>query len=190
MSPLAVRVLQAGVVPERIAPGRPDQNGRHERLHLTLKQETAMPPAPSLRAQAERFRRFRQLYNEERPHEALHQTPPAAHYRLSSRRWDGILRPPELPEDVDKRHVRKDGMIKWAGGTVYINEALAGEWIGLEESADGRFLVRYGPVVLGQLRHNASRLIRPKPGRGLVDNPAGLPTTPPPQQQQKHRSGS
>lgn len=190
LSPLAVRVIKAGVAPERIAPGRPDQNGRHERLHLTLKQETAMPPAASLRAQAERFRRFRQLYNEERPHEALDQTPPACHYAPSPRRWDGVLRPPALADDIDKRHVRKDGMIKWAGGTVYINEALAGEWIGLDESADGHFLVRYGPVVLGQLRHNGRRLIRPKPGRGLVDNPVGLSTTPPPQQQQKHLSGS
>jgi transposase InsO family protein len=184
LSPLAVRVIKAGVRPDRIAPGRPDQNGRHERLHLTLEQDTAMPPAASLRAQAERFRRFRRDYNEERPHEALGQTPPAWHYAPSPRRWDGVLRAPELAEDIDKRHVRKDGMIKWAGDTVYINEALAGEWIGLEEGADGLYVVRYGPVVLGRLRHRGTRLIRSKPGRGLVDNPGGLPTTPPPQQQQ------
>ena len=190
LSPLAVRVIKAGVTPERIAPGRPDQNGRHERLHLTLQEATAMPPAATLRAQAERFRRFQRVYNEERPHKALDQTPPAHHYAPSARRWDGVLHAPELAEDNDKRHVRKDGMIKWAGGMVYINEALAGEWVGLEQIDDGLYVVRYGPVVLGRLRRRGSRLIRPKRGRGFVDNPDWLPTTPPPQQHQQHLMNS
>jgi putative transposase len=91
LSRLAVKLLKAGVLPERIAPGKPQQNGRHERLHLTLKQETAAPPAPSLAAQIARFERFRHLYNE-RPHEALGQVPPARLYEPSPRAFDGVLR--------------------------------------------------------------------------------------------------
>jgi len=164
LSPFAVLVVKAGVVPERIAPGRPQENGRHERLHLTLKQETAAPPAPSLRAQAERFRAFRRLYNEERPHEALGQRPPAAVYRPSPRAWDGVLRAPEPAADAAKRRVRHDGAIKWRGAALYISETLAGEWIGLEE-ADGVFIARYGPITLGQLAPDGDRLVRPKAPR-------------------------
>lgn len=182
LSRLAVLVIQAGVVPERIAPGHPEQNGRHERLHLTLKQDTADPPAATRSAQEQRFGRFQRVYNEERPHEALDQTPPAHHYRASPRPWDGVLRSPEIEEAVGKRHVRKDGCIKWAGRQVYINENLAGEWIAVEEVADGLSVLRYGPITLGQLTAKGRKLIRKTPGRGLVDNADALPTTPPPQQ--------
>jgi len=185
LSRLAVRVLQAGVVPERIAPGHPEQNGRHERLHLTLKQETAMPPAKTPRAQATRFRQFQWIYNHERPHEALGQTPPAWHYAPSPRQWDGVLRSPELDAAVDKRHVRKDGSVKWEGRYLYINENLAGEWIGLEEIDEGVFLARYGPVPLGHLKRCVHRLLRLKPSRGLVDNAGAFSTIPPLQQPQQ-----
>jgi transposase InsO family protein len=181
LSKLAVRVIQAGVVPERIAPGHPEQNGRHERLHRTLKEDTASPPAASLRAQAVRFRRFQRIYNEERPHEALDQTPPGWHYQVSPRSWDGVLRSPQPDQAVAKRRVGKDGMIKWCDRLVYINENLAGEWLGLEEVAEGLFDVRYGPVSVGRLRHRGKKLIRKAAGRGLVDNAEALPTTPPPQ---------
>jgi putative transposase len=184
LSRLAVCVIQAGVVPERIAPGHPEQNGRHERLHLTLQQDTASPPAATLRAQSERFRRFQRIYNEERPHEALDQTPPARHYQPSPRPWDGVLRSPALDEAVEKRHVRKDGTIKWHGRRAYINENLAGEWLGLEEIADGLSELRYGPITLGHLKPRGSKLIRKAADRGLVDNAKALPTPPPPQQPQ------
>jgi hypothetical protein len=77
LSKLSVKVIKAGVVPERIAPGKPQQNGRLERLHLTLLQDTADPPARSLREQLERLRSFQRLYNEERPHQALGNDTPA-----------------------------------------------------------------------------------------------------------------
>ena len=94
LSRLAVLVLKAGVVPERIDPGKPQQNGRLERLHLTLLQDTASPPARSLCRQRDRFRSFQRIYNEERPHQALDNTPPADLYAPSPRAWDGVLRPP------------------------------------------------------------------------------------------------
>ena len=185
LSRLAVKVIQAGVVPERIAPGKPQQNGRHERLHLTLLQDTASPPARSLTRQLDRFRAFQQTYNEERPHAALDHDTPAEHYQPSPRPWDGVCRQPVYGEDHEVRRVRHNGEIKWRGKTIYLNQALAGEPVGLEGGEDGAWTVRYGPIELGLIEHRAERLKRPraKPG-GVVDDPDGLPTTPPAKQPQ------
>jgi transposase InsO family protein len=161
LSPLAVRLVKAGVAPERIDPGQPQQNGRLERLHLTLKQETAMPPAASLRAQARHFREFRRIYNDIRPHEALGQTPPAEHYSASPRRYSGRLRSPDYPDHWQVRRVRHAGEIKWRGKLVYISATLSGEPVGIEEGEDGHFTVRFGPVTLGTIAPN-STLERPK----------------------------
>jgi putative transposase len=183
LSRLAVKVLKAGVRPERIAPGKPQQNGRLERLHLTLLQDTAQPPARSLRQQLERFRAFQRLYNEERPHQALGNTPPAEHYAPSPRRWDGVLREPDYAAGQIVRRVRHNGEIKWRGTTLYINQALAGEPIGLEEGDEGLFIVRYGLLELGSIDLHTSRLRKPtRRAGGFMDNPDGLPTTPPAQQ--------
>ena len=183
LSRLSVLAIKAGVRPERIAPGKPQQNARHERLHLTLKQETASPPAASLRRQAERFRAFQRLYNFERPHAALDHDTPAEHYRPGGRSWDGILREPPSPDDAERRRVRRNGEIKWNGNLVYINQALAGEAVALIEHDEGLWRVRYGPVELGLIDRRGERLRQPKrTARGLVDNPSGVPTTPPAQQ--------
>ena len=77
------------------APGKPQQNGRHERMHLTLLQDVADPPAATMREQLKRLRAFQRLYNEERPHQALDNATPADRYQISFRRFDGILREPE-----------------------------------------------------------------------------------------------
>jgi|ETN02SMinimDraft_2_1059926.scaffolds.fasta_scaffold31812_1 transposase InsO family protein len=190
LSRLAVRVIKAGVVPERIAPGKPQQNGRHERFHLTLLQDTASPPATSLRRQLQRFRAFQRVYNHDRPHQALDNATPGDHYTPSPRRWDGVLRAPEAGDDDELRRVRRNGEIRWRGNTVYITQALAGEPVALAEGDDGAWTVSYGPVMLGHIDHRGERMKRPKrPARGLVDNPDGLPTTPPAQHQQGHGHG-
>jgi len=186
LSQLSVKVIKAGVVPERIAPGKPQQNGRLERLHLTLLQDTANPPARSLREQLDRFRAFQRLYNEERPHAALGNDTPAEHFAASPRRFDGVLREPEYGRDDAVRRVRSNGEIKWRGNTIYISEALIGEPVGLIEDEGGDWTAFYGPIVLGVIAHGSDRLRKPKSRpRGLVDNPAGLPTSPPAQQQQQ-----
>ncbi len=182
LSRLSVLAIKAGVRPERIAPAKPQQNGRHERLHLTLKQETASPPAPDLRRQAGRFRDFQRLYNFERPHAALDHDTPAEHYRPAARRWDGVLREPPCPDDAERRRVRRSGEIKWKGNLLYVNQALAGEAVALIQNDEGLWQVRYGPIDLGLVDHRGDRLHRPKKARGLVDNPKGLPTSPPAQQ--------
>ena len=186
LSRLAVLLVKAGVMPERIAPGKPQQNGRLERLHLTLLQDTATPPAKSLREQRERFRAFLRLYNEERPHQALANATPAEHYCASQRRFDGVLREPDYPIGHDVRRVRTNGEIKWRGNHVYVNQALAGEPIGLVEDEDGAWRVCYGPVTLGVIAHDGDRLKKPSPKVcGLVDNAARCPQGPQPQQQQQ-----
>ena len=186
LSQLAVKVIKAGVLPERITPGKPQQNGRLERLHLTLLRDTATPPARSLREQLDRFRRFQRVYNEERPHAALGNATPAEHYAPSPRRWDGVLREPDYAADETVRRVRHNGAIRWRNGELYVSQALTGEPVGLAERQDGSWLVRYGPIALGIIDHRGDRLRRPTPQVcGFVDNPSGLPTTP--QTQQPHQ---
>ncbi len=183
LSQLSVKLIKAGVTPERIAPGKPQQNGRHERMHLTLLQEVANPPARSMREQLKRLREFQQLYNEERPHQALDNATPAERYQASARRFDGILRSPEY-DDQDVRWVRHNGEIKLDGKFVYINAALASEPVGLAESEDG-WIVSYGPIMLGTIAYRTDQLRKPKrKGRGLGDNAARCPQGPQPQQQQ------
>jgi putative transposase len=164
LSRLAVKLIKAGVAPDRIAPGKPQQNGRHERMHLTLKQDTASPPARSLAGQIERFERFRHDYNTERPHEALGQVPPARVYRASSRPFDGVLRSPDYPDTARVRRVRHCGAVKWRGEEIFISQALTGEPVGLFPIADDVWLVKYGPVVLGTMKGREG-FIRIGPGR-------------------------
>ncbi len=185
LSQLSVKVIKAGVLPERIAPGKPQQNGRHERMHLTLLQDTAKPAARSLREQLERLRVFQNIYNEERPHAALGNDTPAEHYAVSPRRFDGVLREPSYGPDQVVRRVRQNGEIKWHGHTIYVSEALVGEPVGLAEDDTAACTVSYGPIVLGTIEHHSDRLRKPKRGGcGLVDNAARCPQGPQPQQQQ------
>jgi putative transposase len=184
LSRLSVNLIKAGVTPERIAPGKPQQNGRHERMHLTLLQEVASPPASSMREQLKRLREFQRQYNDERPHQALENATPADCYQASARRFDGILREPQYNDDHDVRRVRHNGEIKLSGNMIYISAALVGEPIALAENEDG-WTVSYGPIVLGTIAHRGDRLQQPKrQGCGLVGNAARSPQGPQPQQQQ------
>lgn len=183
LSKLSVKLIKAGVTPERIAPGKPQQNGRHERMHLTLLQEVASPPAASLREQLERLRKFQRLYNEERPHQALDNATPAECYQASSRHFDGVLREPVYDDQQGVRRVRRNGEIRLSGNMIYISAALIGEPIGLAEHDDG-WIVSYGPIELGTIAHRGDRLRKPKRrGCGLEDNTARCPQGPQPQQQ-------
>ena len=152
------------MVPQRIAPGKPQQNGRHERLHLTLKQDTATPPARSLAEQMARFAQFRSDYNHDRPHEALGQVPPGRVYQPSLRPFDGILRAPDYPDEAKVRRVRRCGAVKWRGDEIFISQSLISEPIGLFPIADDAWLVKYGPVVLGTMKGREG-FIRIGPGR-------------------------
>lgn len=199
LSALSVWWLKLGIRPERIEPGRPDQNGRHERLHRTLREATADPPAATLADQQRRFDRFRFDYNVVRPHEALGQVPPAQLYRPSPRRWPARLREPAYDADAVVRRVSEHGTIRWQGEAAHVSRALAGEPVALMEGADGAWRVRYFDLELGVLRPGY-RQVRPtgerrrtpyrprhRPGArpvDLLDNSGELPTTPQAQQQQ------
>lgn len=156
-SPLGLTRLSAwwirlGIRPERIDVGRPQQNGRHERMHRELKAETMRPCAGGFAEQQVRFEAFRRLYNEERPHEALGQATPGSLYRPSPRPLPERIEPPEYPAHVEVRAVRPDGMVKLRGRHVFVSEVLAGERVGLEEVADGVLSVLYYDFELGRLR--------------------------------------
>jgi putative transposase len=158
LSRLAVWWLKLGIRPERIAPGHPEQNPRHERLHRTLKQETASPPASTRCAQQRAFDRFRPLYNHVRPHEALHDRPPGHVYQPSPRAYPARVRSPEYPAAILVRQVRADGYIKWRGRPIFLSHALRGEPVGLEEVADGCWRVTFGALPLGCLHAETDRL--------------------------------
>lgn len=151
LSPLAVWWVKLGILPERIDPGHPEQNGRLERLHRTLKAETATPPRANRRQQRQAFDRFRRSYNTERPHEALGQLPPARLYVPSPRDFPSRLSSPEYGGEVTVRRVRSNGQIKWKGGMVYLSEALIGEPVGLEQQDERTWAIRFGPLVIGTL---------------------------------------
>ena len=174
LSVLAVKLVKAGVRPERIVPGKPQQNGRHERLHRTLKAETANPPAASLRAQQRRFDAFRRCFNQERPHEALGQQTPASRYQPGTRPWSGRLREPDYAADELVRRVRQNGEIKWQGGLLFLGQALIGEPVGISEIDHDCWRVRYGPIELGTI-DRAGNFARPQRGHA----PAAGKTSPP-----------
>jgi len=160
LSRLSVWWLKLGIVPERIEPGKPQQNGRHERMHRTLKQETAAPPAQTLRGQQRRFERFRREFNEERPHEALGMLTPAAVYEVSSRAYPERLRDMEYPECVEVRRVKPNGAFNWKNRRVFLGEAFSRELVGLSELTDRYWRVQFGPAVLGVLDTWRFRLLR------------------------------
>jgi putative transposase len=160
LSPLNVWWIKLTIVPERSRPGRPADNGRHERMHRTLKRATAHPPAGSRGAQQRRFNAFRTEYNDERPHVALNGLTPTMLYAPSHRVLPARLPDVEYPAHFDQRHVRSDGSMKFHNRAVAVSVVLVGEAVGLEELADGEWGVYFGPVRLGTYDERLGR-IRP-----------------------------
>ena len=142
LTALGVWWTKLGIRHERIDAGKPQQNGRHERFHLTLLE--AMRPAAANRAEQEaRFAAFLHDYNEERPHQALKDLPPARLYKPSPRKLPKQLPEPDYPAEAALRKVRSNGEIKWSGRLVPISCALIGEPVAVEETASGDWLVSF-----------------------------------------------
>lgn len=160
LSALAVWWTKLGIACERIEPGKPQQNGRHERMHRTLKAETAKPPAGTIAEQQKRFDRFCHIFNQERPHEALEQRTPASFYRASPRAYPCPLREPVYPDGVAVRRVRSTGEIKWAGELIFVSQVLAGEPVGVAETETGDWAVSFAHISLGFIDRKRPRLCR------------------------------
>ena len=143
LSRLSVWWLKLGIEPCYIRPASPQDNGRHERMHRTLKAETSQPAAATATDQQARFDGFRRHYNDERPHEALTQVPPASRWQPSARTLPAHVDDPWYDADHQVRRVRPSGAIKWQGEEVFIGEALAGELVGLAELDNGHWIVRF-----------------------------------------------
>ena len=160
LSALSLWWIKLGIRPERIEAAKPQQNGRHERMHRTLKEATVMPAAATVAQQQARFDRFRRTFNQERPHEALGFRYPADLYRPSPRGYPCRLREPEYGDGCAVRRVRSNGEIKWKGELIFVSQVLAGEPVGIELTESGDWRVRYGEVELGFLDSTHLRLNR------------------------------
>jgi putative transposase len=139
-----------GIAIERIVPGHPEQNGSHERMHRTLKEQTTRPPATTFNTQQRRFDRFRREFNEERPHESLGQRRPATLYTASPRPYPERLPALEYPGHFDTRKVDHRGHVKWKDQAIFLSHTLRGETLGFEEVDDGIWSVYYGSVLLAR----------------------------------------
>ena len=158
LSQLSVWWIRLGIIPERIAPGHPEQNGSHEQFHAVLKAHTARPPAATLRAQHHRFVAFCVEYNELRPHEALHDDTPAMHYRPSRRPLPACLPPLDYPGHAEVRLVSSNGCLAWHSEPIFLASALAGEYVAFEEVDNGIWTVRFANVVLGRFDERHRRI--------------------------------
>jgi hypothetical protein len=145
-------------MPEFIEPGKPQQNGRHERMHLTLKDETTRPPAGSLAAQQRKFNVFLAEFNNERPHEALDQQTPASCYQPSRREMPNKLPPLVYPDRFEVRYVSANGGIRWNRDWVNVSTVCIGEYVGLEEIDNGIWNVYFGPLKLGRFNERLMRI--------------------------------
>jgi putative transposase len=158
LSMLSAWWVRLGILPDLIEPGKPQQNGRHERMHRTLKAETTRPPAANRQAQQRKFNRFREEFNNERPHEALDMATPASVYVPSRREMPDRLPPLEYPDRFEVRYVSDNGGIRWNKGWVNVSSTCIGEYVGLEEIDDGVWNVYFGPLKLGRLLERHMRI--------------------------------
>ena len=187
LSRLAVFLMKLDIVPERIEPGHPEQNGRHERMHRTLKEETARPAQATRRAQQRAFDQFRQQYNEDRPHEALDQQTPASHYLASPREFPARLSIPEYEPGMQVRSVFPHGDFRWEGDRVFLSETLAGERIGLQFLDEDHWTIyfaRFPIAILDSRKRRVGSLSRLEAAKLMVQRKGELPPSPAPHPQQ------
>lgn len=151
-STFSVRLIKAGVIPEWIEPGHPEQNGRQERMHSTLQSE-CISNEYTLSEQIQRLEEFLTDYNFNRPHEALDQRCPGHVYVCSERNWNGRLKSPEYTSEYKVGKVKSCGKMSWEGREVYISRVFEGEPIGVREEEKG-FTAYYGPIKLGIVQGN------------------------------------
>lgn len=156
LSKLSVWWLRLGIGIERIQPGRPQQNGRHERMHLTLKKETTKPAANNFLQQQEKFDRFVQCYNHERPHQAIAMRCPGELYQPSPRSYHGLLKV-EYPFHDRTVAVTMCGRVCFDGRKINLSTALAGQNVGVKEVEEKVWLISFMHYDLGFFDHESNR---------------------------------
>jgi transposase InsO family protein len=155
LSMLSVWWVKLGIVPERIKPGHPEENPRHERMHRTLKQETATPPRSTEEIQQSTFDEFRKHFNEERPHEALGQETPVSRYKSSTRAFPEVLGDPDYPDGFQPCRVYRNGAVRWCSVDLHLGTVLGQEVVGIEPVAEDTWQIWFGPIYLGLCRREA-----------------------------------
>lgn len=157
LSKLNVWWTKLGIVHDRIAPGHPEQNASHERMHRTLKQATLRPPAETIRVQQARFDAFRQEFNNVRPHHALEMDTPASRYAASPRKMPRRLAAPEYPGHCVVRRVRANGIVYFRDRQLFLSEVLIGESVAFEEIDDGIWSVLFYNLLIARLDERTFR---------------------------------
>jgi putative transposase len=150
ISSLSVWWIKLGIYPELIEPGKPQQNGKHERMHRTLKKEATIPAEQDLKSQQKRFNEFQKEYNDTRPHEALDMETPSDRYYSSGREMPKELKHWDYPPHFVVRLVSKNGGFRWTSKRVPLTHTLENEYIGLEEIDDGIYNVYYCDYLIGR----------------------------------------
>jgi putative transposase len=158
LSRLSVWWIRLGIIPERIAPGHPEQNGSHEQFHAVLKAETARPPAATRPAQQRRFDRFCAEYNQERPHEALDSRVPASVYHSSPRPFPSCLPPLEYAGHLEVRRIFGNGCFCWGGRVLFLSDALIGQDVAFEEVDDGLWTIWYTSLAIARFDERQRRI--------------------------------
>jgi transposase InsO family protein len=166
LSRLSVWFIKLGIRPERIEPGHPEQNGRHERMHRSLKEATANPPRIDMRAQQRAFDEFDYEFNFQRPHEALGQRTPASVYQPSPKPYPVKIPEVEYDSDIIVRQVRHNGEIQWKGKFIYLSEALVGEPVGLRQKEEHLWEIKFSFHLLGILNESIGKIITPMSQQG------------------------
>lgn len=154
--------IKLGIQHVRIQPGRPQQNGIHERMHGTLKRDAIRPPALNASAQQRAFDAFRKEFNEIRPHQALKQERPASLVKAYRRPYPERLNPIEYPSTAEVRTVRSNGTIKWNGEFRFVSEVLVGERIAFIRADDERWCIYFGNVILAIWNERSGRFESPE----------------------------
>ena len=151
LSTMSVRLMKLDIEPVFSRPGKPQDNGTHERMHRTLKDFATIPPAHSFAAQQKKFDSFRRMFNHERPHEALQQRRPATLFTGGTRPYPRQRPRIEYQPSLEVRRVSDNGAIKWADEAIFISHALAGEWIALEPVDYLTHQVYFARFLIGRL---------------------------------------
>lgn len=159
LSKVSVWLIKLGITPERIRKGHPEENGRHERMHFTLKQETTQPPKSNLKEQQKCFDHFKLIFNEQRPHEGIQFNRPAKLYTPSERHLPSQLDEVEYDSSfLNTRRIRTNGTMKWLGKEIFVSETLIGETIGLKPYSEEEWLIHFSHMPIGRFNEKTLKI--------------------------------